>query len=248
MKMRRIFLHVGFAKCGSTSLQAALSSSFGILFPTSGRHHGEHLAFALRIRGIDDWTGQFIDQSWVDTENVRLMQEIHADTCTVVLSSERLAASTPQEIERITGVLSGFEVHIVIVKRDIESYLRSTWRHAVFFHDFGENYEAFVDQFKDFTFGEVEDKFRAVFPVHSFNMDAQNYAEEIGALLGCKLKISRQNVGVPMAFAELLQKTHVLLGSEEFKKRFDAETKRSMLDVWNGAAKTQIQPLDVDLF
>ena len=245
---RQLFLHVGIAKCGSTSLQAALSSTTGVLYPTSGRHGGEHLAFALRIRGVDNWTSQFFDQSWVDTENTRLMQEIQAGTGVLVMSSERLAASTREEIERIADVLSGFEVRIIIVKRDLDSYIKSTWRHSVFFHDLAEGYEAFVDRFKDFTFDEIEDRFRAIFPLHCFNLDAPNYGEEIGALLGTKLNIPIQNVGVPMALAELLQKTHALLGTEEFKKRFDAETKQSMLDVWNGTTKRLIQALDAVLF
>jgi hypothetical protein len=246
--MTKLFLHVGYAKCGSTSLQAALSSAPGILFPTSGNHGGEHLAFALHVRGIDDWTRQFFDQTWVDLENARLMEEIHTATNPVVLSSERLAASTPKEIERIAEILSSFEVHVIMVKRDIGSYLNSTWRHAVFFHDYGESYNAFVDGLKNFTFGEAEEKFRAFFPVHGFSMDAPNYVEEIGALLGTKLSVSRLNIGVPMAFAELLQKTHALLGSEEFKKRFGAETKRSMLDVWSGAERRHIQPMNVSLW
>lgn len=246
--MRKLFLHVGFAKCGSTSLQAALSRAPGILCPTSGNHRGEHLAYALRIRGIDEWTRQYFDQPWVDRESVCLMEEIETGTGTVVLSSERLAGCTSEEIERIAADLSNFEVHVVIVKREIESYLSSTWRYGVFRHDFGESYESFVGRLKNFTFERIEKKFSAFFQTHWFSMDSPNYVEEIGALLGTKLEISRLNVGVPMAFAELLQKTHELLGSEEFKKRFDEKTKLSMLAVWNGDARTQIEPPDVQLF
>jgi hypothetical protein len=246
--MRKLFLHVGFAKCGSTSLQAALSRAPGILFPTSGNHGGEHLAFALRIRGIDEWTRQYFDQPWVDRESVRLMEEIEAGTGTVVLSSERLAGCAPEEIERIAAGLSNFEVHVVIVRREIKSYVSSTWRYAVFHHDFGESYEIFADRLRNFTFDQIENKFSAFFQTHWFSMDSPNYVEEIGALLGTKLDISRLNVGVPMAFAELLQKTHALMGSKEFKKRFDKKTKRFMLAAWNGNAKTQIEPPDVPLF
>jgi hypothetical protein len=248
MQMRKLFLHVGLAKCGSTSLQAALSSATGILFPRAGNHGGEHLAFALHIRGIDAWTHQYFDETWVETETTRLMDEIHSGSGTVVLSSERLAACSPEEIARIAAILAGFDVHVIIVGRDVTSYLNSTWRHAVFFHDYGESYETFVNLRKDLSFAEVDEAFGAVFPVHRFRMDAPDYIEKISALLGTNLDISRLNVGVPMAFAELLQKIHALLGSEEFKKRFNAETKEAMLAVWNGEATTQIAAMDTILF
>ena len=246
--MKKIFLHVGFAKCGSTSLQAALSRAPGILFPTSGNHGGEHLAFILGIRGIDDWTRQYFNESWVERENIRLMTEIHEGIGTIVLSSERLAASTPLEIERIGRVLAGFEVHIVIVKRDIQKYLNSTWRHAVFFHDFGESYDSFVSRFENFSFGDIESKFSQFFQVHCFNMDSPQYLDDIGGLLGTKLDIEHLNVGVPMDFAKLLQKTHSLLGSRDFKERFSFETKQSMLAMWNGEGIREMDSLDVDLF
>lgn len=246
--MRKLFLHVGYAKCGSTSLQAALSVAPNIVFPKSGNHGGEHLAFALTIRGIDDWTRQYFDDSWVEREQASMMAEIESSIDTVMISSERLAAMTPAEIEQVIDMFGEFEVHVVFVRRDIQRYFSSTWRHAVFRHDYGESYEAFLDYFKNFTFGEAETKFRRYFPVHSFDMEAPHYAEKIGALLETTVEIPRANVGVPMELAELLQKTHVLLGSKEFKKRFDAETKNSMLRTWNGHATTEIEPINTPLF
>lgn len=246
--MRKLFLHVGFAKCGSTSLQSALSAAPNIVYPKSGNHGGEHLAFALAIRGIDDWTRQFFDESWVESGQADLMVEIGSSTENVILSSERLAAMTEAEIERVSEMFSDFEIHVVIVRREIQRYLSSTWRHAVFRHDYGECYEAFLNHFKSFTFGDVEKKFSSHFPVHVFDMEACDYAEEIGELLGTTVEIPRANVGVPMDLASLLQKTHALLGTEEFKKRFDTKTKQSMLDVYNGHATAEIEPINAPLF
>lgn len=246
--MRKLFLHVGYAKCGSTSLQEALSAAPNIVFPKSGNHGGEHLAFALTIRGIDDWTRQYVDAAWVECKQAGMIAEIEATTETVVLSSERLAAMSSEEIERLADMFGDFEVHIVFIRRDIQRYISSTWRHAVFRHDYGESYEAFVNHFKNFTFGDAETKFRRYFPVHSLDMEDPNYVEKIEQLLGTKVTISHSNVGVPMEFAKLLQMTHVLLGSEEFKKRFDSKTKRLMLDVWNGRATTEIESIDASLF
>lgn len=246
--MRKLFLHAGFAKCGSTSLQAALSRAPGILFPASGNHGGEHLALALVLRGIDDWTRQFFDPSWVASGYAGLMEEIRSSTETVVLSSERLVAMTEPEILRLKALFPDFDMQVIIVRRDLQRYLASTWRHAVFRHDFGESYAAFLDRFRDFDFGNAEARFRAHFPVHSFDMDAPDYAVALGALIGIPLDMPRANVGVPMEFAMLLQQAHALLGTREFRKRFDVATKKAMLDVWNAKTQVEIEPMTAPLF
>lgn len=246
--MRKLFLHVGFAKCGSTSLQAALSEAPGIVFPKSGNHGGEHLALALKLRGIDDWTRQYFDESWVEQGMAGLMAEIGSSTETVVLSSERLAAMTEAEIAAVKAMFPDFDIQVIVVRRDVQRFLSSTWRHAVFHHDFGEAYEAFLEQFKTFNFGDASTKFGQHFPVHGFDMEAPDYAASLGALIGTTIEIPRANVGVPLEFAKLLQRTHALLGSEEFKKRFDTKTKKSMLAVWTGRATIVIEPMDALLF
>lgn len=246
--MRKLFLHVGFAKCGSTSLQAALADAPCIVFPKSGNHGGEHLALALTLRGIDDWTRQYFDEAWVEQGMVGLMAEIAASTQTVVLSSERLAAMNETEIAALKAMFPDFDIHVIVVRRDAQRYLSSTWRHAVFHHDFGETYEAFLERFKAFNFGDAETKFGRHFTVHGFDMEAPDYAASLGAEIGTTIEIPRTNVGVPLEFAELLQNTHALLGTEEFKKRFDTKTKKAMLAVWNNRTSVDIEPITAPLF
>jgi hypothetical protein len=246
--MRKLFLHIGFAKCGSTSLQAAMSEAAGIVFPKSGNHGGEHLSLALTLRGIDDWTRQYFDESWVDHGMAGTMAEIKSSTETVVLSSERLAAMTEDQIAAVKAMFPDFDIQVILIRRDVQRYLSSTWRHAVFRHDLGENYEVFLERFKTFDFGDVGTKFSKRFPVHSFDMEAPDYATSLGALIGTTVEIPRANVGVPLELAQLLQRTHVLLGTEEFKKRFDRDTKEAMLAVWTGHATARIEPIDAKLF
>lgn len=246
--MRKLFIHVGFAKCGSTSLQAALSNALGIVFPESGNHGGEHLALALRLRGIDDWTRKFFDETWVEEGMAGIMAEIASTTDSVVLSSERLIAMSGAQIATLKELFPNFNIQIIIVQRDIDRYLNSTWRHAVFHHDLAESYDVFLERFKNFNFGSAAHKFSQYFTTHSFDMEADDYVEMVGALIGTSLEIPRANVGVPMELAKLLQHTHTLMGSEEFKKRFDTKTKARLLEVWRGEVAVEIEPMDVCLF
>ena len=246
--MRKLYLHVGLPKCGSTSLQKGLMNAPNILFPNSGNHGGEHLAFALTIRGLDSWTRQFFDEAWVEREQSNLYGELNKTQAPVVISSERLAAMTNAEIEKVSELFPGFEIHIIICRRDYKSYMSSIWRHAVFRHDYGENYETLLEHLKNFNFDDVETKFQIFFPTHTFTIEDDNYAESIGALIGTKIELPRVNVGVPFELAKLLQQTHILLGSEEFKKKFDQKTKNQMLAVWNKHSNVTIEPMTAPLF
>jgi hypothetical protein len=246
--MRKLFLHVGFAKCGSTSLQVALSEAPRIVFPKSGNHVGEHLALALTLRGIDDWTRQYFDESWVEHGMAGTVAEIKSSTETVVLSSERLAAMSEDEISVVKAIFPDFDIQIILVRREEQRFLSSTWRHAVFHHDFGESYEKFLEPGRVLDFDNVVSKFGKHFPVHSFDMEAPDYATSLGALIGTTIEIPHANVGVPLELAQLLQRTHALLGTEEFKKRFDSDTKEAMLAVWTGRATAKIEPINANLF
>ena len=206
------------------------------------------MALALTLRGIDDWTRQFFDEPWVEKAQESMMNEINSSSGPVVLSSERLAAMTPDQIILFKTLFAEFDIHVILVWRDVDSYLSSTWRHAVYRHDFAETYEDFLDRFENFSFGSAQTKFKQHFDVHDFNIDAADYASSLGELIGTTLEIPRANVGIPLEFAKLLQTTHALLGSEEFKKRFDSATKKNMLAVWNGQSVVEIEPMAAPLF
>ncbi len=218
------------------------------LLPKAGTHGGEHLALALALRGVDDWTRRYFDETWVSREMSKLAQEIESTSETLVLSSERLAALPATEFGRLRDTFPNCEIHIIIVFRDLQRYLSSTWRHAVFRHDYGEEFLVFLERFKNFSFGDAELKFAKEFPVHAFNMDVPDYEASVGSLVGTTIRITHENVGVPMEYAQLLQKVHSLLGTREFQKRFDPATKKRMLEVWNGTVSVEIDPISAPLF
>jgi hypothetical protein len=129
--MKVALIHVGTHKTGTTSLQVALSSNRthlleqGVLYPVSGSHPdwpGHHnLAFGLVGRdGFDP------DYGGVD----EVCSEIAGSGAErVVLSAEDLVclAAEPsllEDLRRRMEVL-GFEVHVLLVLREIESYRQS---------------------------------------------------------------------------------------------------------------------------
>lgn len=246
--MRKLFLHVGFAKCGSTSLQEALSQAPGILYPKAGRHGAEHLSLPLKMRGIDDWTRQFFDDAWVEVQHRAMMEEISSTSLNVAISSERLAALTPAQITILPELFPNFDIRIILVRRSREKYLNSTWRHAVFFHDYGHTYEAFLEKMCGFDFGNTEEKFNKVFATHIYDLDSAGFPDDLAELMETKLDFPTSNVGVPFDLAKLLQETHALLGSQSFKKVYDMRTKKTMLAVKNGEKTVKVEPISAPLF
>lgn len=241
---RKILLHVGFPKCGSTSLQEALIKAEGINFPCAGRHGSEHLSLPLHVKGLDPWTAQWFSQEWVETQHAALLAEIKAASGTVVLSSERLASCSPEQVAMLDAMLEGWPVEIVIVTRQIDKFLDSLWRHAVFRHDYAESKQTMLQDMSDFSFDETFETFASFFPVRMLNMDSPDYEASLSDLFGVPIALDRANVGVPAALAELLQANHRLMGSARFKAAFPYEVKEAMRAAMAGEVLPDIDPFD----
>lgn len=246
----KLFIHVGYAKCGSTSLQEALAAGSGVLFPKAGRNGlgVEHLSLPLHLKGIDDWTRQFISDEWVATQHAAMLKEVAEANRTVVISSERLASLSDSQIEQLAETFGEVEIEIVIVTRSRDKYLDSTWRHAVFHHDYAVRYADFLVKMQHFSFGAVVPRFERFFKVHQFDMDSSEYPENFSQLTGATFEFGRANVGVPKAFAELLQSQHELLGSNLFKEVYTKPVKERMLSVITAGGKPEIDLFTVPLF
>lgn len=247
MTNRTLFVHIGFPKCGSTSLQAALAQSPDVVFPEAGRHGGEHLAIPLKIKGVDEWTGQWFSQTWVDTQLPLLMQEIEAAEQPVFVSSERLASSEPEHIQALKEMFKGWSIEIVVVTRKLPDFIDSTWRHAVYRHDYHRSRQAFFEDFETFSFQPAIDYFARYFPVHELDLYAPDFEDKFRALTGISIALQRENVGASSELAELLQRVHSLLGSAEFKKRFPAHVKEDMLAAMQGTTTPEFDVFDVPI-
>jgi hypothetical protein len=134
--MKRVFLHIGTHKTGTTAIQKFCANAEdrlrrdGILYPKSGRPKVEHgaqyghhlLAWAIRgkkgIDHIDDWN--------------KVLKEIDAaEQQTVVLSSEDFETCTEEEIAQIDAILEGFDVHVILYLRNPLDFLVSSYKQFV---------------------------------------------------------------------------------------------------------------------
>ena len=243
-----IFIHIGYPKCGSTSLQEAFAVNNQIFYPRAGILAGfEHLALALKLKGVDAWTSQFVSNNWVEEQQRLLEISLRASDKTKVLSSERLASLNPSQISDLRQMFPDEDVQIVIVVRDLENYISSTWRHAVFYHDYHVPYQQFRVRMAKFNFESIVPAFSKYFPVHIFNMDEENYSNNLEKLIGAPLTLPKSNVGIPKDLACALQEAHATFGSPLFKRLFTRQVKEEARRIKEHGA-VPIDVFDVPLF
>ncbi len=130
---KRVYLHVGLPKSGTTFLQASLASNKGqlrrqdrVLFPG-----GRDLMFraALDVRGNHKAWGRRRGEVAGSWDEVCLAARRH-DGATVI-SHELLAATSSHRIAAAMTMLSGLEVHVVVTVRDPGSQAVAEWQEGV---------------------------------------------------------------------------------------------------------------------
>ena len=127
--MTRVLLHVGLAKTGTTSLQAALEQSqeryaaHGLCLP-GGRHH-------VHRRAAYDLVGRRIegDEESLAGSFRRLVEAVDAcGTPRAVVTEELLALARPRHVRRVGRALGGHELEVVVTVRDLGRTLLSAWQ------------------------------------------------------------------------------------------------------------------------
>jgi hypothetical protein len=131
--MADVFLHVGLAKTGTTTIQAALEARSsqladdGVLF-AGGSHRAQRLA-------VYDLLGQRVkgdDKDVVAGAFERLVDEISAHTGrSVVVSEEELSLVRPRHVRKLVRRLAGHRVFVVVGVRDMARTLVSAWQQSV---------------------------------------------------------------------------------------------------------------------
>lgn len=131
---RRIYLHIGAPKSGSTHLQSRLQrnaaslAAHGVLVPRASRE--EHPG-SLAFRAALDLTGRragrpraFVEGYWQ-----RLVEQVSDHDGPVLVSHEAFARADSTAAERALGDLSsgGAIVHVVYAARDLARQLVSLW-------------------------------------------------------------------------------------------------------------------------
>jgi hypothetical protein len=128
---RRVYLHVGAPKTGTTYLQDRLA-----LNRTELAKRGVHYPLGLQashFRAALD----LIDLSWGgEREEARgqwdaLMGRVRRHDGSVIVSHEILAAAKPSQVRRAMADLEGSEVHLVYSARDLARQIPAEWQEGI---------------------------------------------------------------------------------------------------------------------
>lgn len=130
---RRVFIHVGAPKTGTTFLQnvlwqnrEALARS-GLCYPGAGSAAHHQAALDLRGAAFGRKPTQASAGGWD-----RLTAEASEAEGDVLISSELLAWATPRQVDRAFNSLSGFdEAHLVMTLRDLRRQVPAVWQEEV---------------------------------------------------------------------------------------------------------------------
>jgi hypothetical protein len=128
---RRVFLHIGTPKSGTTYLQEKLAlnrdlvARQGLTYPTT--RSGNHFEAALDL----------IEERWAGQREVArgqwpaLVGEARKAPGDVLISHEILAAATRGQVASVMSAFADDEVHIVLTARDLARQLPAEWQEKV---------------------------------------------------------------------------------------------------------------------
>ncbi|MPZ61372.1 MAG: hypothetical protein GEU93_08750 [Propionibacteriales bacterium] len=131
-KARRIWIHVGAPKTGTTFLQGVLGKNrrklaeAGLLYPGIGG--ADHHNAALDLRGVS--FGTVLDPN-VRGGWRRFVREVSEWRQDVVFSSELLAWAAPQHVNQAFEVFSDHEIHLIFTMRDLVRQLPAVWQESI---------------------------------------------------------------------------------------------------------------------
>ena len=132
---RRVILHVGNHKTGTTFLQtlmwnnrAALRRQ-GVLYP--GEQRADHVHASLKIRNAPNLhlRGRAAPSAWD-----RILAEIRDFDGTALISHEDFGPATPEQAQAVLQALEPAETHVVVTARSVVWTFPGLWQEHVKFH------------------------------------------------------------------------------------------------------------------
>ena len=234
---RRVFLHVGSPKTGTTFLQGVLwsqrelAAQQGLLLPME--RFFDHYLASLDVR---DLAGRKQHPERAVGAWDRLVREAEAWTGTVLVSHELFASATEEQAARaIASFGADTEVHVVVTARDLVRQIPAEWQEHVK-HRSTKTLPGFVDDLREDTagrswfwrvqdFADVAERWGGSLPpdrVHVVTVppagaDPSALWDRFATLLGLEpdafdTEVSRANTSLGVEQAELLRRVNEELG------------------------------------
>jgi vacuolar-type H+-ATPase subunit F/Vma7 len=128
---RRVFLHIGTPKSGTTYLQDRFAlnrdaiAKAGLTYVTT--RTGDHFEAALDL--IEErWAGQIevARGQWAV-----LVAEAKRTTGDILISQEILAAASPEQVAKVMSAFAEDEVHVVLTARDLARQIPAEWQELI---------------------------------------------------------------------------------------------------------------------
>jgi hypothetical protein len=155
--MKKIFLHIGTGKTGTSSIQNFLNQhqdllrmQHKVLYPNTGLVHSQH--FGEVIHAHYDLPG------WIAKRHHEplqiLLNEISTASCdTVIISCENLYHNLVEsDLVFLRELLTDFEVHVVCYVRRQDLYMESAWKQQVKVGAMRMPFEQFLERHTDARF------------------------------------------------------------------------------------------------
>jgi len=143
MSQRRVYLHVGTPKSGTSYLQDKLALNRDALERQGVEYlrtrRGDHFEPALDLIG-EKWAGE---EKTARGQWDVLVAEARRSRRHVVISHEILAAAGPDSVARAMASFPEHEVHVVLTARDLGRQIPAEWQERVK-HRGGRDYAAFL--------------------------------------------------------------------------------------------------------
>jgi hypothetical protein len=128
---RRVYLHVGTPKSGTSYLQDTLALNRGVLerqgLDYLHTRSGDHFEAALDLIG-DRWAGE---EKAARGQWDSLVLEAHKARRDVLVSHEILAAANPESVARAMASFPRGEIHVVLTARDLGRQIPAEWQERV---------------------------------------------------------------------------------------------------------------------
>ncbi|MFT4520624.1 MAG: hypothetical protein ACI9JM_003028, partial [Halioglobus sp.] len=158
--MPTLFLHLGTAKTGTSSIQQFLlqnrelfAREFNIVTPVTGREHREGSYHPLAFSFTENWEQRKLYESLSPEIYVKQMrEELLGSSADVLLTSECFGFSRGGLVNFVEEVFPSYNVKIVMYVRRIDQYVEAAWSQHVKGRIFVESFEAFVQRFEYFNY------------------------------------------------------------------------------------------------